>query len=97
MIQELLTDRNWRGMIYIFSHNQNLKRAVEPFVDLDERSIDFDGLRRISLPWSKAEKFMLNLALHIFSERNEVTLSDMDYLDSTNKAIALRAIQLRFG
>ena len=97
MIQELISDRYWRGTIFIFSQSETLKRVVQPYVDLEERSIDFEGLKRISLPWSNADKFMLNLALHLFSEQYEVNLSDMDYLDSKNKAIALKAIRLRFS
>jgi hypothetical protein len=95
--EHLIADRYWRGTLYIFTENEKLKRLAGKYVDLEECAIDVAGLKRISKPWSESEKFMLNLALHLFNEKNKVNLSDMDYLDTGNKAIALKAIQLRFA
>ncbi|WP_268874254.1 hypothetical protein [Sutcliffiella cohnii] len=39
---------------------------------------------------------MLKLALHLFNERNKVNLGDMDYLDDSNKKLAIEAIKLRY-
>ncbi|MDP4095445.1 hypothetical protein OIN60_01390 [Paenibacillus sp. P96] len=95
--QHLLADRYWRGALYIFTECEKLQRYVGTYIDFEEYTIDSVGLKRISKPWSESEKFMLNLALHLFNEKNNVNLSGMDYLDSNNKAIALKAIQLRFA
>lgn len=95
--EHLLADKNWRGMLYILTNSDNLTRAVSPHIDLEECSVDFPAIKRISKPWSNAEKFLLNLAMHLFSEQYKVNLSDMDLLDTYNKEIALKAIRLRFG
>jgi hypothetical protein len=94
----LLTDRYWKGLLYLFSNNSKLQRYMtREFLDLEECTVHAAKLLRVSAPWSNSEKFMLRLALHLFNERNKVNLSDMDYLDPENKQMAYKAIQLRFG
>lgn len=95
---DLIRDRYWRGTLHLFS-NQAKLRAVftTQYFDLHYRSIKAIGLKRISAPWSQSEKFMLNLALHLYNEIHKVNLSDMDYLDPNNKQLAFEAIKLRFG
>lgn len=94
---ELMQDRYWRSALHIFTNCARLQNLVTKYIDFDECTIDFSGLKRISRPWSQSEKFMLNLALHLFNENNKLAnLSDMDYLDGYNKQIALKAIMLRY-
>ncbi|MGF6356135.1 hypothetical protein ABIE27_004050 [Paenibacillus sp. 4624] len=93
----LMQDRHWRGTIHIFLKNEKLKYAAAPYVDLEEGVINSAGLKKISKPWSQSEKFMLNLALHLHGLSAKIDLSDMDYLDANNKAIAIEAIKLRFS
>lgn len=95
--EELMQDRNWRGALYIFVGNAKLQQCIASYIDFDACTIDAAGLKRISRPWGTSERFMLNLALHLFNERYKVNLSDMDYLDQKNKEIALKAIRLRFA
>lgn len=92
----LMQDKYWRGTLHIFTQNEKLKYAAAPYVDVEDCTINRAGLKRISKPWSRSERFMLELALHLYSERNKVNLTDMDYLDSRNKQIAFEAIKLRF-
>ncbi len=66
------------------------------YFDLAEGTIKTGLLRKVSGPWSDSEKFMLKLALHLFNERNKVNLGDMDYLDDSNKKLAIEAIKLRY-
>jgi hypothetical protein len=94
----LFSDRHWRGLLYLFGSNPKLKQYFNThFFDLDAGTVRTIELKRISRPWSNSERFMLNLALHLFNENNKVNLSDMDYLDRSNKELALSAIRLRFG
>lgn len=94
----VVADRYWRGTLHLFSKHDRLNGCLNSkYFDFEEGTIDFAALKRAARPWSESEKFMLNLALHLFNQRNKVNLSDMDYLDSTNKQLALEAISLRFN
>lgn len=94
---ELAQDRYWSSTLYIFSNNTKLQRYIATHICFETLTINAAGLKRISRPWSESERFMLNLALHLFNESYKVNLSDMDYLDSKNREIALKAIRLRFA
>jgi hypothetical protein len=95
--KELQQDRYWRGTLHIFMNNPKLQRYVATHVDFEACSINSTELLKISKPWSRSEKFMLRLALHLFNEDYSFSLSDMDYLDLKNLEIALKAIRLRFA
>lgn len=96
--QHLLKDRYWKGLIHIFQMHGKLQRYfTSEYFDLDTRTVHAEKLKRVSAPWSQSEKFMLQLALHMYNERHKVNLSDLDYLDPNNKQIAYKAIQLRYG
>ncbi|KKO51986.1 hypothetical protein [Paenibacillus sp. DMB20] len=95
--KELLQDRYWKGLLHIFSQNQKLNQFITSHIDFDELSINATGLIKLSSPWSPSEKFMLNLALHLYNENYTFNLSDMDRLDPINKKIAFKAIQMRFA
>ncbi|MEH7122079.1 hypothetical protein V7127_02420 [Bacillus sp. JJ1773] len=90
-------DRYWRGVIHLFQNNLKLKSVfTTKYFDLEAGSIKITSLKRVAAPWSHSEKFMLNLALHLYNERNKVNLSDIDYLDEYNKKLAMEAIKMRF-
>lgn len=94
---ELQQDRFWSGLLHLFCNMPKLKMYLRPeFVDIENQDVHADALLKIAGPWSPSEKFMLNLALHLFNEIHIVNLSDMDRLDFNNKKMALRAIQKRF-
>jgi hypothetical protein len=40
---------------------------------------------------------MVKLAAHLFNQVHKFNLSDLDYLDSRNMKVALKAIELRYG
>ncbi|WCR29740.1 hypothetical protein L3476_14030 [Paenibacillus thiaminolyticus] len=95
---ELKRDRYWGSLLFLFMHHQKLNRLLRAkYIDLNEQIVNVHGLRAAVRGWSHSEKFMLQLALHLFNERNKFNLSDMDYLDDYNKQLALRAIQIRFS
>lgn len=94
----LWQDRYWRGMLHLFVEQPRLKSLfTSRYFDFDSGIVECDAMKRAARPWSPGERFMLNLALHLFNERHKVNLSDLDYLDPNNKQIALKAIQLRFN
>ncbi|SMQ75786.1 hypothetical protein SAMN05444673_2544 [Bacillus sp. OV166] len=93
----LATDRYWKGVIHLFQNSSKLKSLfTTKYFDLENGSIKITALKRAAAPWSQSEKFMLNLALHLYNDSNKVNLSEMDYLDDYNKKLAMEAITLRF-
>jgi hypothetical protein len=93
----LVKDRYWKGVLHLFKNHYKLKSVfTTKYFDLESGSIRIAALKKLAGPWSQSEKFMLNLALHLFNERNKVNLSDMDFLDDNNKKLAMEAITLRF-
>ncbi|MDR9857843.1 MULTISPECIES: hypothetical protein [unclassified Paenibacillus] len=95
---DLMKDRYWRGTLHLFLNQPRLKSVcTTKYIDVNNRIIKVDALKRQAQPWSHSEKFMLQLALHLFNERHKVNLSDMDFLDSNNKRLAFQAMQMRFG
>lgn len=94
--KELLQDRYWKGLIYIFRNHEKLKQFLTPeFIDFDEMTVHSDKLKKASKSWGTSDKFMLSLALHLYNGRNKVDLSGADRLDDKNTEIALKAIRLR--
>ncbi|MFC5647651.1 hypothetical protein ACFPYJ_00620 [Paenibacillus solisilvae] len=94
---QLLIDRYWRSTLYLFMNHSKLQHFLTPkYFDFEEGSIEVTALKRIAKPWSKSERFMLDLAFHLYNEQHIVNLSDMDYLDDRNRALAMDAIRLRF-
>lgn len=93
----LLKDRYWASLIHLFQNNYKLKSVfTTKYFDLQKRTVKFQALKKNAVPWSTSERVMLNLALHLFNERNKFNLSDVDYLDSNNKNLAYEAIRIRF-
>ncbi|MFD2614469.1 hypothetical protein [Paenibacillus gansuensis] len=93
----LTQDRYWGALLMLFSKQPRLQMYFTPrYFDLEEGIVDYHALTKIAKPWSSSERFLLQLALHLFNERYKVNLSDMDYLDPTNKQLALNAIRHRF-
>ncbi len=93
----LTKDRYWRGLLFLFQKHSKLKGVfTTKYFNMQEGTVKVASLKRNAAPWSGSEKFMLNLALHLFNENNKVNLSDMDYLDSNNKILAFEAIRLRY-
>lgn len=93
----ILKDKYWKPVIHLFKNNGKLNSVfTTKYFDLEEGTIKITALKRNAAPWSQSEKFMLNLALHLYNESNKVNLSDMDYLDDYNLKLAMEAIKLRF-
>jgi hypothetical protein len=99
----IATDRYWKGVLHLFSKHYKLQRCLNTkYFDLETGTIEIAALKRLargtktSASWSTSEKFMLNLALHLYNDNNKVNLSDMDFLDDYNKKLAMEAIKLRF-
>jgi hypothetical protein len=94
----LLRDRYWASLIHLFQNHYRLKEALTTkYFDLETESVKVQALKKDSGVWSHSEKIMLNLALHLFNERNKFNLSDLDYLDSNNTKLAFEAIRIRYG
>lgn len=96
--KQLLQDRYWKGLLYIFQNHNKLKQYLDPeFIDFEELTVHTDKLKKASKGWSTSEKFMLTLALHLYNGRNKVDLSEADRLDDKNTEIALKALRLRYA
>jgi hypothetical protein len=93
----LLKDRYWASLIHLFKNHWKLEQLfTTKYFNLDEEIVHIQSLKRKAAPWSHSEKIMLNLALHLFNERNKFNLSDLDYLDDKNKQLAFEAMKIRF-
>jgi hypothetical protein len=94
----LMKDRYWKGTLHLFTNHSKLQRYLVPeHFNFEENTVNAKKLKQVAKPWSQSERFMLDLALHLYNEQHKVNLSDMDYLDSSNKGLAFEALRLRFG
>jgi hypothetical protein len=92
-----MKDRYWSSLIHLFQNHYKLKSVfTTKYFDFEIETIKIQSLKRYAGPWSSSEKVMLNLALHLYNERNKFNLSDIDCLDDNNKKLALEAIRIRF-
>jgi hypothetical protein len=93
----MLTDRYWKGVLHLFQNQWKLKSMfTTKYFDLENGVIKTTTLKKATAGWSQSEKFMLNLALHLYNDCHKVNLSDMDYLDDYNKKLVMEALKLRF-
>lgn len=96
--ENLYKDRYWMPVIFLFSKHPKLSGCfTTKYFDFQKVQIKVRSLKRDAAPWSDGEKFMLNLALHLYNPLNKVDLSGMDRLDYENKELAIEAIQIRYG
>jgi hypothetical protein len=90
-------DRYWISLLYIFKNHDRLSSLLTTkYFDLKSQVVHINKLREATKPWSNSEKFMLDLALHLFNQRNKINLAGMDSLDSYNFNLAIEAIRIRF-
>ncbi|PKG23927.1 hypothetical protein [Niallia nealsonii] len=95
---ELMNDRYWKSLLHLFMNHDKLNSVfTTKYFDFHNNTIRIQALKRNAAPWSYSEKVMLNLALHLFNERNKFNLSDIDYLDAFNKKLAFEAMAKRFS
>lgn len=97
--QHLFQDKYWKSMLHLFMYQPRLSQCLtSKYFDLQGGVIKAAALKKLSKPWSQSERFMLHLALHLYSSGlAKVNLADMDYLDSRNKALVHEALKIRFG
>jgi hypothetical protein len=94
----LVRDRYWKPLIYLFQNHSKLSSYfTTKYFDLEAGIVKTQSLKRVAAPWSHSEKAMLQLALHLYNERNKFNLSDLDYFDDYNKKLAFEAMKLRFN
>lgn len=97
LVDRFSGDRYWLALMTIFSEQSKLQQYLNAqFFDLDNGIVDVPALKRIAKPWSNSERFMLDLALHLFNPRYKVNLSDMDLLDYRNRQLAFKAMHVRY-
>lgn len=96
--EHILKSKNWRSMLHLFSNHNKLQSVfTTKYIDFENETVKIKALKTAARPWSGSEKFMLNLAAHLFNEHYKVDLSGMDYLDANNTKLALEAIEMRYG
>jgi hypothetical protein len=96
--QDLMRSKYWKPVLFLFSEHSKLSQYfTTKYFDLSAQRIKVQALKNVAKPWSESEKFMLNLALHCYNERNRVNLGDMDYLDANNTELAFKALRMRYG
>ncbi|AIQ26940.1 MULTISPECIES: hypothetical protein [unclassified Paenibacillus] len=95
--EHLFQDRYWRGLLHIFTNHNKLKQFLSnpDFFDFEELSLHVEALLKASKGWSPCEKFMLEVALHLFNGINKIDLSQADRLDNKSTEILREALLLR--
>nr|WP_221452353.1 hypothetical protein [Bacillus benzoevorans] len=81
----------------MFSNNWKLKTLfTTKYFDLENGIIETAALKRAASKWSQSEKFMLYLAIHLYTNDEKIDLSNMDYLDDQNRKLVMEAITYRY-
>lgn len=84
-------------LIFLFSNHSKLQRYLtDDYINIHEGIIEEEKLKKLSKSWSQSEKFILQLALHLYSGRGKLDLNDIDYLDAKNKHLVMEAMKIRF-
>ncbi|MET3846851.1 hypothetical protein [Paenibacillus sp. OAE614] len=90
-------DRYWDSLLYLFKNHPKLSQYLtSKYIDITGATVHVRKLRESAKAWSSSEKFILDLALHLFNPSNKVDMSGMDRLDDKNKKLAFDALQIRF-
>ena len=88
---------NWSTVLHLFNEHDKLQRYLTSnYFDLEEQFVDQKALLKVSKPWSRSEKFVLKLALHLYGGTVKIDLNDIDYLDANNKKLVFEAFCIRF-
>ncbi|GIQ67404.1 hypothetical protein DUZ99_02265 [Xylanibacillus composti] len=96
--QHLYKSKYWVAVFYLFKEHPRLNMCFNTrYFDFSNERLKTRTLKKHAAPWSDSEKFMLDLALHLFNPSNKVDLSGMDLLDPFNTELALEAIKIRYG
>ncbi|SER92935.1 hypothetical protein SAMN04487944_11313 [Gracilibacillus ureilyticus] len=91
-------DKYMKAFLHIFTNHSKLKNYLtEEYVDLHDSFIDVERLQRDSKTWSRSEKFLLELALHVYTNNKNIDINEIDILDHKNKMIVRKAFEIRFG
>jgi hypothetical protein len=90
-------DPYWAAVLFLFTNHSKLQNYLtDDYINIYEGIIEEEKLKKLSKPWSRSEKFVLQLALHLYSGRGKLDLNDIDYLDDENKRLVIEAMKLRF-
>lgn len=85
------------ALLYIFTNHSKLEKYLTAeYIDVESQTLYIKKLKQVSKLWSLSEKFMLNLALHLYGIQGKIDLNMIDYLDQNNKRIAMSALKIRF-
>lgn len=89
-------DPNWSALLYLFRNHYKLQSylTAEYF---KEGYINQEALLKKSKAWSRSEKFILKLAIHLYSGFVKIDLNEMDCLDDNNKRLVFKALKIRFN
>lgn len=93
----IVKDRYWKPVLHLFQNHYKLNTLFNTkYFDMENSLIKVVALKKASSKWSQSEKFMLNLAIHLYTNDGKVDLTNMDYLDDYNKKLVMEAITYRF-
>lgn len=94
---EMYRDVYWKSLIYLFTNHPKLKACFnKKYIDLDERSVHIDKLKRDSRAWSASEKLVLHIALTLYNDSGKPDLSNMSLLGPENVQLVLDAMAMRY-
>lgn len=90
-------DPEWASIMYLFKNHSKLQNyLVNDYFNRENGFVDVKRLLKISKKWSRSERFMLRLAIHLFNCSVKVDLNDIDYPDANNKRLVSEVLKIRF-
>lgn len=96
---QLFEDKYWKGLLHIFMNHGKLKHFLSDpaYFDFEEFTLHSDKLLEASKDWGTGERFMLEVALHMFNGIHKVDLSKADVLEDKYLEIVIHALRLRYA
>ncbi len=87
--------REWAATVHLLTAPAIVERAAA-FIDPDRKVIGWPGLLETSLPWSAAERLLIDAALDLWNGDRSTSLYDaVTRLDDPNFARLVEALRLR--
>jgi hypothetical protein len=87
--------REWAATVHLLTAPAIVERAAA-FIDPDRKAIGWPGLLETSLPWSAAERLLVDAALDLWNGDRSTSLYDaVTRLDDPNFARLVEALRLR--
>ena len=91
------SDIERKAMFYILAGNYDLYNKIDFIYDFKDHNINIDCLENEDVDFSSSSSNLIKLAFNLYNGYPADVLSTFVGLDDSNFALALKAIEIRFG